>query len=265
MAAAVLAFGAGVALAAPKAVLWERWSRHDAASTQRVDHGVWSALLAKRLRRAEAGPNLFDYAGVTSAERIDLIAYLDRLSAVPVSSLKRDEQRAFWINLYNAVTVKAVLDSYPVASIREIRSSLFAAGPWGLELAEVEGQALTLDDIEHRILRPIWGDPRLHYALNCASLGCPSLQPEAFTAANSEALLERGAREFVNDARGARLQGGQLVVSSIYVWFQEDFGGDEAGVIAHLKRYAEPGLRTALDGVSAIGRHQYDWSLNGAR
>jgi hypothetical protein len=264
-AAAMLACGAAAALAAPKAALWERWTRHDAASVERIDHTAWAALLARRVQLSEAGPNLFDYAGVTSAERMDLIAYVQRLSAIRVSGLNRGEQRAFWINLYNALTVKTVLDRYPVSSIREIRSSLLSPGPWALELVEVEGQGLTLDDIEHRILRPIWRDPRLHYAVNCAAIGCPSLQPEAFTADNAEALLERGARDYVNDRRGAQVEDGRLTASSIYVWFAEDFGGDDAGAIAHLKRHARPELRDALDGVSRIDRHRYDWSLNGAR
>ncbi len=264
-AAMMLAYGAAVAVAAPKPALWERWARHDAASVERVDHDAWTALLARRVRRAEAGPNRFDYAAVTSAERMDLIAYVERLSAIRVSGLNRAEQRAFWINLYNALTVKTVLDRWPVSSIREIRSSLLSPGPWALELVEVEGQGLTLDDIEHRILRPIWRDARLHYALNCASIGCPSLQPEAFSADNAEALLERGAREYVNDPRAARIEDGRLTVSSLYVWFTQDFGGGDAGVIAHLKRYAAPELRAALDGVSQIGRHRYDWSLNGAQ
>jgi hypothetical protein len=251
------------AAGAPKAELWERWSAHDPDSTETVDHAPWSALLAARLKRAEAGPNRFDYAGVADIEKAALAAYLERLAAVAVSRLARAEQRAYWINLYNALTVKVVLDRYPVDSIREIRSSLFSAGPWGLQLVAVEGVKLSLDDIEHRILRPIWRDPRTHYAVNCASVGCPSLQPEAYTAANMEALLERGAREYVNDPRGVEIVDGRLVVSSIYVWFKEDFGGDDAGVVAHLARYAAIELRARLQQVRRIDSHRYDWSLNG--
>ena len=84
---------------------------------------------------------------------------------------------------------------------------------------------MSLDDIEHRILRPIWRDPRIHYAVNCASIGCPDLFPEAITAANADAYLTRGARDYINDPRGAVVTGGRLTVSSIYKWFREDFGG----------------------------------------
>jgi hypothetical protein len=121
---------------------------------------------------------------------------------------------------------------------------------------------VSLDDIEHRILRPIWKDPRLHYALNCASIGCPNLQVRAFNAANGESLLEKGARDFINHRRGASVKDGRLRVSSIYTWFKEDFGGNDAGVIRHLSAFAKPGLKTSLKGIRVIDDDDYDWSLN---
>lgn len=126
----------------------------------------------------------------------------------------------------------------------------------------MEGEKLTLNDIEHRILRPVFRDSRVHYAVNCASLGCPNLQPEAFTAENTERLLERGAREYVNHPRGARVEGGNLTASSIYDWFQVDFGGSETGVLAHLQQYAQAPLAEALRGFRGKVSYQYDWSLN---
>ena len=155
-----------------------------------------------------------------------------------------------------------MLEHYPLDSIRDIRAGLFSRGPWRLELIEVEGEKLTLDDIEHRILRPIWRDPRIHYAVNCASIGCPNLQPRAFTAANSGMLLEQAARDFVNHERGARVENGKLRVSSIYHWFDEDFGGNDSGVIAHLKQYADTELAAKLADIDHIDDHAYDWSLN---
>ncbi len=160
-----------------------------------------------------------------------------------------------------------VLEHYPVETIRAIRISpgFFSIGPWGKKLISVEGEKLSLDDIEHRILRPIWKDPRIHYAVNCASLGCPKLMPRAFTAANTEALLEQGARDFINSYHGARFEAdGRLTASSIYDWFQEDFGGSEAGVIAHLRLYARPELESKLERISDVYDFDYDWSLNDA-
>jgi len=184
------------------------------------------------------------------------------MSRIEISRYNRDQQRAFWINLYNALTVEVVLDHYPLESIREISSGWFSRGPWDLELIEIEGEALTLNDIEHRILRPIWRDPRIHYAVNCASLGCPNLRMQAFTAANSDSLLEAGAVEYINHPRGARVVDGELHVSSIYVWFKADFGGNDAGVIAHLKKYAKGELRAAIDGIEHIDDDSYDWRIN---
>ncbi len=251
---------------APKAELWPRWQAHDPGSGASIDHGAWQRLLESYLAPGTDGVNRFAYGRVSPADREALNAYVARLAATQVSALKRAEQLAYWVNLYNALTVRLVLDHYPVASIRDIAISpgLFAVGPWDKALIEVEGEAVTLNDIEHRILRPIWGDPRIHYGVNCASIGCPDLQARAFTAETAEALLEAAARAYVNHPRGARIEAGRLTVSSIYAWFQEDFGGTEAGVIAHLKRYAGPELAKALEAVTNIEDYEYDWTLNDA-
>ncbi|MDX1656086.1 MAG: DUF547 domain-containing protein [Candidatus Competibacteraceae bacterium] len=251
------------AWAAPRAELWQRWTAHDPASTIAVDHGAWERFLERHLVVREE-VNLLDYAGVDPAGYRNLTGYLGYLAGVPVSHLSRDRQLAYWINLYNALTVKVVLDHYPVESIRDIDISpgLFSDGPWGKKLIRVEGQSLSLDDIEHRILRPIWQDPRIHYAVNCASIGCPSLAPEPFTATNAATLLDRKARRYINDPRGVAFKGGELVVSSLYHWFEEDFGGSEAGVLDHLRRYASGPLRARLEDMAGYHRHRYDWSLN---
>ena len=253
-------------LAAPRAELWERWAA-STPSKVAIDHSAWNAFLSRHLQEGKDGINRIAYGKVGAADRKALAAYLGRLQAVGIRKFSRDEQRAYWINLYNAATVHVVLEHYPVESILEIDISpgLFAKGPWKKKLLKVEGEGVSLDDIEHRILRPIWKDPRTHYAVNCASLGCPNLQPRAYSAGNMEELLEAGARAYVNHARGASVAGGRLTVSSIYVWFQRDFGGDDDGVIAHLKKYAEPALKKQLDGVRRIDNDGYDWTLNDAK
>jgi hypothetical protein len=204
------------------------------------------------------------YGDVTPEDRRRLEAYLDELESVAVSGLNRDEQEAYWINLYNALTVKVILDHYPVSSITKIdlSSGLFSRGPWDAKLVEIEGESVSLNDVEHRILRPIWKDPRIHYAVNCASLGCPNLQSRVYTSSNLEELLEKGAREYVNHPRGASFEGRRLVLSSIYDWFQEDFGGTEDGVLRHLRRYADPELNGKLANYSGRISYEYDWSLN---
>jgi len=256
----------GLLWAAPEADLWERWQAHDPDSRLSVDHGPWTAFLEKYLVRGADGINRVDYRGVTPRDRARLDAYLETLAATEADRLSRASQLPFWINLYNALTVQVILDHLPVDSIREIDISpgLFSNGPWGKKLVRVEGEEVSLNDVEHRILRPIWQDPRIHYAVNCAALGCPNLQPRAFTPENTETLLEKGAGDYVNHPRGARVRDGDLEVSSIYDWYQADFGGSEAGVIDHLLRYAGPGLRQRLRGFREIDDYRYDWSLNQA-
>lgn len=250
-------------LFAPKADPWPRWSAHDEGNRQRIDHGAWDRFLAAHVVPGSDGIARIAYGRVSAADRAALSGYLDSLSAVSVSRYSRAEQFAFWVNLYNALTVRTVLEHYPVESIRDIdlSSGLLADGPWGAKLIEVEGEAVSLDDIEHRILRPIWKDPRIHYAVNCASLGCPNLRRSAFTAANTESLLDRGAREYVNHPRGARVAGDSLVLSSIYSWFESDFSPD-GGVLPHLRRYADPDLAARLKGRDRAQEHRYDWTLN---
>ena len=255
------------AMAAPKAKLWDRWLSHDSQATLQVDHSPWSRFLSAYLIPGKDGVNLLAYGQVAPADRLILERYITSLANIPVSQLNRSEQKAFWINLYNALTVQVVLDHYPVESIRDIDISpgFFANGPWGKQLVRIEGEAVSLDDIEHRILRPIWKDPRIHYGVNCASIGCPNLQLQAFTAKNTDALLDKGARDYINHPRGVRVAGNRLIVSSIYDWFIEDFNGNDEGVIAHLQRYAEPGLREQLQRFNRISDHEYDWSLNDIR
>ena len=254
------------AAGAPNAELWERWLEHDPDSRLQVDHSIWDRIVRAYIVPGSDGINYFAYGKVSGSDRSALQRYLQYLEQTPVSRLSRAEQKAYWINLYNALTVQVVLDHYPVESIRDIDISpgFFADGPWKKKLVRIENQEISLDDIEHRILRPIWKDPRIHYGVNCASIGCPNLQPHAFTAENTEALLDRGAREYVNHPRGARVEDGRLIVSSIYEWFQEDFGGSDAGVIEHLKNWARPELQNRLKPMDRISDHHYDWTLNDA-
>ncbi len=251
--------------AAPKAELWERWTAHDAASTATIDHSVWNRFLKTNLIHGGDGINRLGYGRVTAADRKALAHYLDALAAVPISRYTRDAQLAYWINLYNALTVKTILVNYPVKTIRDIDISpgWFSDGPWGKKLVEVEGRSLSLDDIEHRIQRPIWRDARIHYAVNCASFGCPNLAPMAYSAEFIGRRLTEAARAYINHPRGAAIDGGRLYVSKIYEWFVEDFGGDERGVLDHLRRYAEPGLARRLARFAAIDGYRYDWALNG--
>ena len=265
-AAALIIVAASAATAAPKSELWPRWTANNPNSTSVVDHGRWQRFLTTYLVADEDGVNRLHYGRVGPANRRELRAYMATLAAIPISGFRRAEQLAYWVNLYNALTVDVVLRHYPVASILDIGISpgWFSVGPWGKKLITVEGQKLSLDDIEHRILRPIWRDPRIHYAVNCASTGCPNLRREAYTGATIEDTLTAAARDYINSGRGASFDDGMLYVSSIYKWFREDFGDTEASVIKHLGEYAAPALAKRLSGTRGIEGHVYDWSLNDA-
>lgn len=252
-----------LANSAPQPELWPRWQTNDPQSSLRVDHAVWADFLKTYLVvKTDGQPNLLRYASVSTADRQRLAAYLQSLAALKVTRLKRDEQKTYWINLYNALTVKIILDHYPIKSIRDIKSGWFASGPWDLKLIKVEGVELTLNDIEHRILRPIWQDNRVHYAVNCASLGCPNLQAQPFTAENLEDLLNQAAREYINSPRGMQVEGDKATLSSIYDWFQVDFGASEEGVRQHLLKYADSARAEYLKAGKVRFSYGYDWRLN---
>lgn len=258
---------AGSAWAAPKAALWDRWERHDQTSPHVLNHTLWANFLKRNLVLGDDGISRVRYGQISSDDGGFLRVYLNELQRTAVSTLRREEQRAFWINLYNAQTVKLVMERYPVESILDlaITPGFFTKGPWGAKLLQVENESISLDDIEHRILRPIWKDPRLHYALNCASLGCPNLQAQPFTASNTESLLDAAARAFINHPRGVSVVDGRLRVSSLYEWFATDFGGADRAVIEHLRGYANPELAAQLRAIEKISGDDYDWALNDAR
>lgn len=250
-------------LFAPKSELWPRWTKHAERSDRSIDHSAWNSFLQRYVVASDDGIHRVAYAAVSGEDRSRLDAYVAALAGLSISDYARAEQFAYWINLYNALTVKVVLDHYPVASIRDIDISpgLFANGPWDGVLVEVEGEGLTLNDIEHRILRPIWDDPRIHYAVNCASIGCPNLLTEAFTAGASERLLDSAARAYINHPRGVGVQADGITLSSIYNWFVTDFDAD-GGVLPHLQRYAATELAAQLQSQPRIIDYVYDWSLN---
>ncbi len=230
-------------------------------------------LLARHLRRGADGVMRVAYAAwkASAADMAALEGWIAEAAARRPSAMPPAEAFAHWANLYNALTLRVVLERYPVRSIRDIRSAGVPfdprgwIGPWRTRLVTVEGRPLSLDDIEHGIMRPTFRDPRVHYAVNCASIGCPDLPPRAWRAASLERDLDAAAAAFVNHPRGVAVQpDGGLRVSSIYHWFREDFGASEEGLRAHLRRHAAPGLAARLAAGARVADHAYDWALNDA-
>ncbi|GAB4141535.1 MAG: DUF547 domain-containing protein [Planctomycetota bacterium] len=216
----------------------------------RVDHSAFDAILSEAVD--EQG--LVDYRSLL-AKRAALSSYLDDLATVDVGALANDaERKAYWIDAYNAFTLAGILDHYPVRSIRDLR------GFWTQLRANLGGRLVTLDEIEHRILRPM-GDPRIHMAINCASASCPILDRRAYRGADLDARLDEAARRFLASGQRNRFDDEKKVahLSRIFAWFGEDFA-PYGGVRGFVRRFAPD--RPWLRGEFPISYLPYDWSLN---
>jgi len=252
------------AYAAPPMDLWEFWNQYDPDRKESVDHSAWQSFLDRYLTTTDDGSTRLSYKAVTPVDRAALRQYLDSLAAIDPRRLDRDEQFAYWVNLYNALTVDVVLRNPGKNSIKRMGRGLFSSGPWDDPLIEIAGRPVTLNDIEHRILRPIWKDHRIHFAVNCASLGCPDLALEAYTANNFTRLLDAGEAAYLGHSRGLRfLPDGTLALSSIFDWYGRDFAADRAGLLRYLARQREDVADRLLNYEGRI-RFEYDWSLNSA-
>lgn len=224
-----------------------------------IDHSVWNSLLQEYVVEGPDGVNLVEYDRLKRDAAGDLAAYLDAMQAVSIEEFGADEQFAFWVNLYNAATVDVIVKNLPLESIRDI--GLLGSGPWKDDAVTVAGRTLSLDNIEHDILRPEWQDVRIHYAVNCASIGCPNLAREAYTGAKLEAMLEEATSAYVNHPRGFGGEPDRIVASSIFDWYQGDWGSVQ-DVLDHARQYAEGPTAELLEGADSIDSYDYDWALN---
>lgn len=184
----------------------------------------------------------------------------------------RDEQLAYWINAYNAFTVKLIIDNYPVESIKDIKKGVpFVNSVWDIKFVEIEGKTYDLNNIEHGIIRKEWDEPRIHFAVNCASYSCPRLRNEAFVANRLEAQLEDQTRKFFNDERKNKIVSkDKLILSKILKWYSTDF--TDKGVFSwvfggkgrthKLINFVNPYIDIDIDKNAAIEFMDYRWDLN---
>ena len=227
-------------------------------------NAAYNDFLAKYVVE-ENGINLIRYGAVSEADHQALKGYVSGLEGMKPSQMSRDEALAYWFNLYNAKTIDIILDNYPVDSIRDIGGSVFSPGPWKKEVLTVEGKAYSLDNIEHDTVRATYDEPRVHYAFNCASIGCPNLKSSAWVASSLEAELDEAARIYVAHPRGVRVENGRVTASNIYKWFKKDFGNNDKEVLAHIIQYASGDKKAALEAATSIRSYEYDWNLNLAK
>jgi len=230
-------------------------------SPYRVDHSSWDQFLSRNLINDAQGVSRVYYGQVSNQDRQLLGGYLQQLQGTNVQSLNRNEQFAFWVNLYNARTVALVLDNYPINSIQQINNGQAFDTP---NAVNVLGRGLSLNEIESGIIRPVWNDPRIHYALNCGAYGCPNLARTAYTGQNLNTRLNTAAQQFINTDRAVQRTSTGLQVSKIYDWYKDDFGGTDQGVISHIRQYANPTTLAKINGVNTIENYYYDWQLNDA-
>jgi uncharacterized membrane protein YdjX (TVP38/TMEM64 family) len=226
-----------------------------------VDHSPWTAMLSAYVQNG-----IVDYDAFAEDPRFPV--YLRSLASVSAASLPRDERLAYWINVYNAYTIELINSRGERGSIRNInkRFGITTKSPWAEPIVRADRRTLTLDDVEHKIIRPEFNDPRIHAALVCAALGCPPLRAEAFTGAALSVQLDDQVRRFLSDPSKNRVDVARrrAYASPIFNWYREDFGGSVAGVGAFWANYlpAGPAKSLLLSGDFTITDTDYDWTLN---
>jgi len=246
--------------------LWTLWVPTNPLSTETISHDEWQTFLDKHVTTDDEGINVIDYQHLSKTDINELNQYLNRLSDIKITTYNRQEQLAYWLNLYNALTVRTIASYYPIDSIQDINISpgIFSIGPWGAYLITINNTPMTLDEIHNRIIRPIWNDNRTHYAINNATIGAPNLNRTAFNGRNIEEQLNEAAKQYINTHRGVQIIAGKLMVSKLYRWYVEDFGENDEGIIRHLNQFGDDKLKNDLKHIQHIENYIYNWHLNQA-
>lgn len=230
---------------------------------ERIEHSAWNMLLQKYVD----ANGLVDYTSwkAAKADTQALDAYLTHLSSAAMDrKSSRESQLAFWINAYNAVTVKGILREYPTTSIRNHTAKVYGYNIWKDLQLTVAGQAYSLDAIEHQVLRKM-GEPRIHFAIVCASIGCPRLLNEAYVSKRLDEQLTANTRAFFADSAKFSVdqRTGGIQVSPILKWFAEDFGADTAAQLKTISPYLPDSARPLTEsGRARVNYLDYDWGLN---
>lgn len=230
------------------------------SASQSDPEALYADFLGKYISDQD-GINFMAYGKVTDADHSALKTYIAALEAQGTAGMNDDEIKAFWFNVYNAKTIDVILDNYPLKSIRSLGA--LNRGPWDKKLLNVKGKGeMSLNDVEHGTLRAEYDEPRIHYAVNCASYGCPNLKATVWTAENLEADLQAAAIAYINHPRGVRVENGKVIASKIFDWYKVDFGNNQTGMLEHFRQYAQGDLATQLEGKTKISKFEYDWNLN---
>jgi hypothetical protein len=222
----------------------------------------WDLILQRYIiKKNPDGVNLFNYAALSkSVDDLELLNnYLTSLEGMDPNLMLKNDAIAYYANLYNAVTVKLVTQNYKIKSIRKLGP--LNSGPWKRKIIKLNTELVSLDDIEHKILRSKYKSPYIHYMLNCASMSCPNLQVTPWKGDSLEVDQLAAATEYINSSRAVTLKKNALQLSSIYKWFKEDFE-NEGGVLDHILKHANKDLKNAIEKGVKIKSYNYDWTLN---
>lgn len=234
---------------APKfiAIAWIALFFNPIIAQNNFNHNVWDQALL--LNVSEDGK--VDYNGFMR-DSSQLYAYFTQLSEnTPKENWTREEKLAYWINAYNAYTIKLIIDSYPIKSIKDLED------PWDKKFFKIDGEWYSLGELEHKILRK-FGDPRIHFAINCASFSCPVVWNRAYTADNLNNALDTQTKKFINDPTRNTITKDEVNVSKIFTWYKKDFKVNGGDVKDFINRYAT----VKITDQSKKGYKEYDWSLN---
>lgn len=237
------------------------WDTSNESNNEKINHALWADILSLYLiDNPETLARDFAYSQVSPSDKRKLESYLKQLQQIDPRQYSKNEQLAYWVNLYNALTINLVLEHYPIESIKSIGDGF--TGPWNQELITITGVKVSLNQIEHGILRALWQEKRIHYVINCASVGCPDLPPTPFKSSDINKQLDKAATRFVNQVKGVNLSENMLRLSSIYNWFSDDFGENTQAIITHISDYANAPLKAQLKQFSGDIEYQYNWKLN---
>lgn len=221
-----------------------------------VSHQAWDELLKKHVSKE----GKVNYKGfIQNTRKLD--AYLSQISENPPKKSWTEAQKlAYWINAYNAFTIKLIINNYPINSIQDLHPTIKIPGIstiWHKEFFKIGGVDENLNDIEHKVLRKEFDEPRIHFAINCASVSCPNLRNEAYSSKKLELQLEDQAKKFVNDYSKNKLEKDRVQLSKLFSWFKKDFTKNTS-LIAFLNKYAKQKIDESAD----VDYLDYDWSLN---
>lgn len=227
------------------------WGITNALNAQSFSHSTWNTLLSKYV----SATGVVNYAGIKN-ENTQLESYLTSLGNGVSASASRNEKMAFWINAYNAFTVKLIIDNYPTQSIKNLKGGK----PWDTKFISIAGKTYSLNDIEHNILRKEYFDARLHFVLVCAAKSCPKLLNKAYTAQNLSQEMDNQARIFINDASKNKITANKAQISELFNWYKDDFLKTEG--VKNIQDYLNKFSTIKVNSKTSISYLTYNWSLN---